>query len=84
MRNCDGQTNPNFALKWDVTGEVDRCPNVWFASEVWAMVDLWSDWRFFKSLPFPGSVGEQPYQVIQLIGYCESVIARIQLEGEDS
>lgn len=71
-RNCEGKTNPSFYLPWDPDGKVDRCPNVFFDEDVWECISWWEGWAVFRSLPFPGSIHDQPAPAYQAIAICEA------------
>lgn len=78
QRNCDGDTNPNFANEW--APDVRRCPWAYFTPDVWRRLDWWNDWKHYRALPYKvaGDILDQPGYVYEAIRHVETENASAQ------
>ena len=55
-----------------VDRRISRCPLKACDPWMWSAIQHWSTWSTFKSLPYPGSIAEQPSRLLDAIRILES------------
>ncbi len=89
MRNCDGETNPNFLLSW--APGLMRCPWSQIEPEARTAIGWHHDYTRLRVLPFGGSdLMRQPAYVYEAIRAVDDALldvdahqARVQQEADE-
>jgi hypothetical protein len=69
-RNCDGR-HPNVSLGFEWAPSLRRCPFAVITPEAMSVIDLWSEWKNYGGLPFPGSLYDQPGPICDAVKLVE-------------